>query len=88
MLLVIPDLLSPAQTRECRDALAQADWVDGRGTAGHAALKAKRNLQLAADDPLARQSVIEEAVEEATKASGRSTAGRAGQRGGTKKRRR
>ena len=55
MLLVIPDLLSPAQTRECRDALAQADWVDGRGTAGHAALKAKRNLQLAADDPLARQ---------------------------------
>ena len=55
MLLVIPDLLSPAQTRERRDALAQADWVDGRGTAGHAALKAKRNLQLAADDPLARQ---------------------------------
>ena len=55
MLLVIPDLLGPAQTRECRDALAQADWVDGRGTAGHAALKAKRNLQLAADDPLARQ---------------------------------
>ena len=41
-----------------------------------------------ADDPLARQSVIEDAVEEATKASGRSTAGRAGQRGGTKKRRR
>ena len=55
MLLVIPDLLDPAQTRECRDALARADWVDGRGTAGHAALKAKRNLQLAADDPLARQ---------------------------------
>ena len=55
MLLVIPDLLSPEQTRQCRDALAQADWVDGRGTAGHAALKAKHNLQLAADHPLARQ---------------------------------
>ena len=26
MLLVIPDLLSPEQTRQCRDALAQADW--------------------------------------------------------------
>ena len=39
-----------------------------------------------ADDPLARQSVIEEAVEEAVKSRGRSTAGRAGQRGGTKRR--
>ena len=38
-----------------------------------------------ADDPLARQSVIEEAAEEAVKASGRSTAGRAGQRGGNKR---
>ncbi len=35
-----------------------------------------------ADDPLARQSVIEEAVENATKVSGRSTGGRAGMRGG------
>jgi excinuclease ABC subunit B len=39
-----------------------------------------------ADDPLARQSVIEEAAEEAVKGSGRSTAGRAGQRGGNKRR--
>ncbi|MGN7869100.1 excinuclease ABC subunit UvrB [Paracoccus sp. 22332] len=38
-----------------------------------------------ADDPLARQSVIEEAAEDAVKASGRSTAGRAGQRGGNKR---
>ena len=35
-----------------------------------------------ADDPLARQSVIEEAVDEAVKARGRSTGGRAGMRGG------
>ncbi len=39
-----------------------------------------------ADDPLARQSAVEEAVDEAQKKSGRSTAGRAGQRGGTKRR--
>ena len=39
-----------------------------------------------ADDPLARQSVIEEAVEDAVKSRGRSTAGRAGMRGGTKRR--
>ncbi|RDC71381.1 excinuclease ABC subunit UvrB [Rhodovulum sp. 12E13] len=39
------------------------------------------------DDPLARQSAVQEAVESANTASGRSTAGRAGQRGGNKKRR-
>jgi excinuclease ABC subunit B len=39
------------------------------------------------DDPLARQSTVENAVQDAAKAAGRSTAGRAGQRGGNKKRR-
>lgn len=39
-----------------------------------------------ADDPLARQYAVEKAVDDAQKASGRSTAGRAGQRGGNKKR--
>jgi excinuclease ABC subunit B len=40
-----------------------------------------------ADDPLARQEAVEEAVDAAVKQSGRSTAGRAGQRGGNKRRR-
>ncbi|NHB75474.1 excinuclease ABC subunit UvrB [Rhodobacter calidifons] len=39
-----------------------------------------------ADDPFARQEVIEEAVTEAVKRTGRSTAGRAGQRGGKRSR--
>ena len=39
------------------------------------------------DDPLARQQAVEKAVDDAQKASGRSTAGRAGQRGGNVKRR-
>jgi excinuclease ABC subunit B len=39
-----------------------------------------------ADDPMARQSVVEDAAEAAVRSSGRSTAGRAGQRGGTKRR--
>ncbi|MEY2955774.1 MAG: hypothetical protein RL123_502, partial [Pseudomonadota bacterium] len=39
-----------------------------------------------ADDPLARQSEVAEAVEEAVKARGRSTAGRPGQRGGKARR--
>jgi excinuclease ABC subunit B len=38
-----------------------------------------------ADDPLARQSEIDEAVGEALKGSGRSTAGRPGQRGGKRR---
>ena len=37
------------------------------------------------DDPLARQSAIEAAAEEAVSGRGRSTAGRAGQRGGNKR---
>ncbi len=41
-----------------------------------------------ADDPLARQSAVDQAVEDSAKASGRSTAGRAGQRGGNKRRKR
>ncbi|WP_415404438.1 excinuclease ABC subunit UvrB [Tateyamaria sp. SN3-11] len=40
-----------------------------------------------ADDPMARQYAVEKAVGDAQKASGRSTAGRAGQRGGNVKRR-
>ncbi len=39
------------------------------------------------DDPLARQSAVDAAVEAGKKTSGRSTAGRAGQRGGNVKRR-
>jgi len=41
-----------------------------------------------ADDPMARQSAVEEAQEAAIAGSGRSTAGRAGQRGGNKRRKR
>ncbi|MEM8787820.1 MAG: excinuclease ABC subunit UvrB [Pseudomonadota bacterium] len=40
-----------------------------------------------ADDPLARQSAVDRAVEDARKAEGRSKAGRAGPRGGNVKRR-
>jgi excinuclease ABC subunit B len=41
-----------------------------------------------ADDPLARQTAVEEAADLAVRGQGRSTAGRAGQRGGNKRRRR
>ncbi|MEJ6390573.1 excinuclease ABC subunit UvrB [Gymnodinialimonas ulvae] len=51
-------------------------------------VKRLETVELAvADDPLARQTAVEQAVEDASKASGRSTAGRPGQRGGNVKRR-
>ncbi|NQZ73111.1 MAG: UvrB/UvrC motif-containing protein, partial [Dinoroseobacter sp.] len=40
------------------------------------------------DDPLARQTAVDQAVSDANKMSGRSTAGRPGQRGGNVKRKR
>ncbi|MEJ6393801.1 excinuclease ABC subunit UvrB [Gymnodinialimonas sp. 2305UL16-5] len=51
-------------------------------------VKRLETVELAvADDPLARQTAVEQAVDDAQKASGRSTAGRPGQRGGNVKRR-
>jgi excinuclease ABC subunit B len=51
-------------------------------------IKRLETVELAvSDDPLARQSAVEAAVETSAKASGRSTAGRPGQRGGNVKRR-
>lgn len=55
MMLTIPDVLTPEQIKQCRQALEQADWVDGRATAGHVAVKAKNNLQLSLDHPVAQQ---------------------------------
>ncbi|AXQ29731.1 Fe2+-dependent dioxygenase [Solimonas sp. K1W22B-7] len=55
MLLQIPDVLSPEQVAQFRAALDQADWDDGRKTAGHQAAKVKSNLQLTEDHPVAKQ---------------------------------
>jgi excinuclease ABC subunit B len=50
-------------------------------------VKRLESVELAiADDPLARQSAVEAAVEDAAKASGRSTGGRGGMRGGKARR--
>lgn len=54
MLLQIPDVLTPEQVSEMRAMLLSADWVDGRITAGYQSAKAKDNLQLPEDHPLAR----------------------------------
>jgi PKHD-type hydroxylase len=53
MLLHIPAILDPAQLRLFRERLAAAAWADGKVTAGHQSARAKHNLQLAEDDPVA-----------------------------------
>lgn len=55
MLLHIPDVLTREQTVQCRQMLEQAEWVDGRITAGHQSAKVKDNMQLPEDHPVARQ---------------------------------
>jgi len=55
MLLHIPDILTPAQVAECREALTAAEWVDGRETAGHYSERVKHNRQIPERHPLARR---------------------------------
>lgn len=55
MLLHISDVLSAEEAQACHAALREADWIDGRATAGHQSARTKRNLQLAEDHPLARE---------------------------------
>ena len=51
MLLSIPEVLTTEQVAEIRQVLTQADWVDGRITAGHQSARAKDNMQLPEDHP-------------------------------------
>ena len=53
MLVQIPDVLTSEQVAEGRRLLFGAEWVDGRITAGHQSARAKHNLQLPEDHPVA-----------------------------------
>jgi PKHD-type hydroxylase len=52
MLLHIPEVLSADEAAEYRQALENASWVDGRGTAGHLSAPVKHNAQLHWQDPV------------------------------------
>jgi PKHD-type hydroxylase len=54
MLLQVPDVLTPEQVAQCRQTLEQAEWIDGRVTAGYQSARTKDNLQLPEDHPAAR----------------------------------
>jgi PKHD-type hydroxylase len=64
MLLHIPDVLGAEQVDACRRKLADAEWADGRSTAGYQSAQAKDNLQLPESAPLARElgAVVLEAL--------------------------
>lgn len=55
MLITIPNVLDAAQIAHARKMLVEADWVDGRVTAGHQSALAKDNMQLSEDHPVAQQ---------------------------------
>jgi PKHD-type hydroxylase len=55
MLLQIADILTPVQFAHCRQMLDQAEWIDGRVTAGYQSAQVKRNMQLPEDHPTARE---------------------------------
>jgi PKHD-type hydroxylase len=55
MLLQIPDVLTAEELGRGRRLLEEAQWVDGRVTAGHQSARAKDNMQLPEDHPAARE---------------------------------
>jgi PKHD-type hydroxylase len=55
MLLHIPDVLTADQVAECRKALGEAAWEDGRATAGYQSARVKNNQQLPELHPTAQR---------------------------------
>jgi PKHD-type hydroxylase len=55
MLLTIEDVLTSDQVAAFRARLAEAEWVDGRVTAGEQSARAKRNLQVPEESATARE---------------------------------
>ncbi|OCX15292.1 Fe2+-dependent dioxygenase [Ectopseudomonas hydrolytica] len=53
MLLHIPGIFSQEEASSIRQTLEQADWADGKATAGYQSALAKHNLQLPQDSELA-----------------------------------
>jgi PKHD-type hydroxylase len=55
MLIQIPNVLSAEQVAHARRLLDEAEWVDGKVTAGHQSARAKNNMQLPESHPVGRQ---------------------------------
>ena len=55
MLLSVPDVLTADQVLRARQLFEEAEWVDGRVTAGHQSSRVKDNMQLPEGSPAARE---------------------------------
>ncbi|MGD9618225.1 MAG: Fe2+-dependent dioxygenase [Alphaproteobacteria bacterium] len=55
MLVQVPQVLTKEEVAYCRRRLKEEEWVDGRITAGDQSAKAKFNLQIPEDSPVARE---------------------------------
>ncbi|MBZ4397294.1 Fe2+-dependent dioxygenase [Myxococcus sp. MISCRS1] len=55
MMLHIPKVLTASEVAHCRQVMEQADWADGRITAGHQSGQVKKNLQLPEGGAAARE---------------------------------
>lgn len=55
MMHVIADVLSAEQVQQIRQELEKATWQEGKLSAGYQAAKAKQNLQLDENQPIAQQ---------------------------------
>ncbi len=54
-MLIIPGLLSAPRLAEFQKALGDAEWVDGRATAGYLSSRTKNNTQLPEEHPVTRR---------------------------------
>ena len=52
MLLQIPDVLTNEQALKYRQKIENAEWIDGKVTAGHQSMRTKNNQQLPENHPL------------------------------------
>lgn len=55
MLIQVPNVLSPEQVLHARKLLDEAEWIDGKVTAGYQSAKAKDNMQLPENHPVSRE---------------------------------
>lgn len=55
MLIRIPQVLTAAQVEECTGALANAEWTDGKATAGYLSQRVKDNMQVPEGHKAARR---------------------------------
>ncbi len=55
MLITVPDVLAGEEVAQARKLLDEAEWTDGRVTAGHQSAKTKDNLQIPEGHPAAKE---------------------------------